>query len=51
MDHVAVMKKSWGLVPKILAGEKICESRWYKSKRPPWDIIKKTVDNISKIRK
>ncbi len=35
------MKKSWGLLPKILDGEKTIESRWYKSKRSPWDKIKK----------
>jgi len=40
MDHVAIMKKSWGLTPKILSGEKKIESRWYKFKRSPWDEIK-----------
>lgn len=40
MDHVAIMKKSWGLTPKILSGEKKIESRWYKFKRPPWNEIK-----------
>ncbi len=39
MDHVAIMKKSWGLLPKILSGEKKIESRWYKFKRSPWDKI------------
>lgn len=39
MDHVAIMKKSWGLVPKILSGEKIIESRWYKNKAAPWGKI------------
>jgi len=38
-DHIAIMKKSWGLVPKILDGTKTCESRWYKSKTVPWDRI------------
>jgi ASC-1-like (ASCH) protein len=38
-DHIAIMKKSWGLIPKILAGRKTCESRWYKSKIAPWDRI------------
>lgn len=33
------MKKSWGLIPKILDGTKTCESRWYKSKITPWDRI------------
>lgn len=41
MDHLAIMKKSWGLTDKILNGEKIIESRWYSSKRAPWDKIKK----------
>jgi ASC-1-like (ASCH) protein len=40
MDHLAIMKKSWGLTEKILSGEKKIESRWYKSKRSPWDKIK-----------
>ena len=35
------MKKSWGLLPKILKGEKTIESRWYKNKYSPWDKIKK----------
>lgn len=39
MDHVAIMKKSWGLLPKILAGEKTIESRWYKNKAVPWGKI------------
>jgi len=38
-DHVAIMKKSWGLIPKILDGTKTCESRWYKSRIVPWDRI------------
>ncbi len=41
MDHVAIMKKSWGLVPKILSGQKVIESRWYKVKYKPWNSIKK----------
>ena len=41
MEHVAIMRKSWGLVPKILTGKKKIESRWYKTKYPPWDKIKK----------
>lgn len=39
MDHVAIMKKSWGLIPKILSGEKKIESRWYKNKAVPWGKI------------
>lgn len=41
MDHVAIMKKSWGLIPKILSREKTIESRWYQAKRAPWDRIRK----------
>jgi ASC-1-like (ASCH) protein len=39
MDHVAIMRKSWGLLPKILSGEKTIESRWYKNKSAPWGKI------------
>jgi ASC-1-like (ASCH) protein len=38
-DHIAIMKRSWGLIPKILDGTKTCESRWYKSRIVPWDRI------------
>jgi len=41
MDHVAIMRKSWGLTQKILTGQKKIESRWYKSKHSPWGRIKK----------
>lgn len=41
MDHVAIMKKSWGLAQKILSGQKKIESRWYKSKCSPWGKIGK----------
>jgi ASC-1-like (ASCH) protein len=40
MDHLAIMRKSWGLTQKILRGEKTIESRWYKTKYPPFDRIK-----------
>ena len=39
MDHVAIMKKSWNLLDKILSGEKKIESRWYKTRRSPWNRI------------
>ena len=39
LEHIAIMKKSWGLIEKILKGEKTVESRWYKVKYPPWDRI------------
>jgi len=45
VDHVAIMKKSWGLIPKILNGTKVAESRWYKSRIIPWNRIKKG-DNL-----
>jgi len=41
MDHVAIMKKSWNLLPKILSGEKTIESRWYKTKGEAWGKVKK----------
>ncbi len=40
MDHVAIMKKSWGFLSKIISGEKTIESRFYNSKRAPWGKIK-----------
>ena len=39
MNHIAIMKKSWGLIPKIISGEKTIESRWYKNRIAPWDRI------------
>lgn len=39
MEHVAILNPKWGLLPKILAGEKKIESRWYLSKRAPWGKI------------
>ena len=40
MEHLAIMKKSWGLTEKILTGDKKIESRWYSVKYPPWDRIR-----------
>ncbi len=40
MEHLAIMKKSWGLTDKILSGRKKIESRWYATKYRPWDNIK-----------
>lgn len=40
MEHVAIMKKSWGLTEKILSCQKTIESRWYKAKYRPWYGIK-----------
>lgn len=45
MDHIAIMKKSWKMIPKILQGAKVIESRWYYNKSMPWDKIK-TGDTI-----
>lgn len=39
MHHVAIMNKSWKLIPKIVSGEKSIESRWYQTKRTPWDKV------------
>lgn len=41
MEHLAIMRKSWGLTGKILTGKKKIESRWYSMKYPPFDKIKK----------
>ncbi len=40
MEHIAIMRKSWGLTDKILNGQKKIESRWYSVKYKPWDSIK-----------
>ncbi|OGM89698.1 hypothetical protein A3J77_01720 [Candidatus Wolfebacteria bacterium RBG_13_41_7] len=40
MEHLAIMRKSWGLTDKILDGRKKIESRWYSVKYKPWDNIK-----------
>lgn len=40
MEHVAIMRKSWGLTRKILTGQKKIESRWYKARCAPWNRIK-----------
>lgn len=39
MDHVAIMNKSWNLIPKILDGRKRIESRWGKNRSVPWGKI------------
>ncbi len=39
MHHIAIMNKSWQLIPKILCGQKIIESRWYQTRRTPWNRI------------
>lgn len=39
MHHVAIMKPSWNLIPKIVSGQKTIESRWYKNKSAPWNRV------------
>ena len=39
MDHVAIMNKSWKLIPKILDGRKKIESRWSVHKCSPWGRV------------
>ena len=39
MHHLAIMDKSWNLIPKIISGQKTIESRWYQTKRAPWNKI------------
>lgn len=39
MDHVAIMRKDWNLIDKIVNGKKTIESRWYKSRYAPWDRV------------
>lgn len=41
MDHLAIMKKSWGLTQKILTGKKKIGSWQYKSKYSPWGKIER----------
>lgn len=40
MDHVAIMRKEWGLLEKIVHGEKTIESRWCRNRSRPWGHIK-----------
>ncbi|MDD5251859.1 MAG: ASCH domain-containing protein [Patescibacteria group bacterium] len=40
MHHVAIMRPSWRLIPKIVAGEKTIESRWYLTRRTPWGMVR-----------
>jgi ASC-1-like (ASCH) protein len=41
MEHLAIMRKSWGLTDKILNGQKKIESRWYSVRYKPWDTIRR----------
>ena len=40
MDHLAILDKNGGWLEKILSGEKSIESRWYKTRRAPYGLIK-----------
>lgn len=40
MEHVAIMKKSWSLLPKILNGQKTIESRWLMNQSAPWGKVR-----------
>ena len=40
MDHLAILAKQRKLLQKIIEGEKTIESRWYKSKKTPFGMIK-----------
>lgn len=37
--HLAIMQPAWGLLPKILSGQKTIEMRWYKTRQRPWGEI------------
>jgi len=39
MHHVAIMNPKLGFIDKILRGEKVIETRWYKHKITPWNKI------------
>lgn len=39
MDHVAIMNPKWKLVDRIVSWAKTIESRWYKTRRAPWDRV------------
>ncbi len=39
MDHVAILSTKLPWLQRIVAGEKTIESRWYQSRRSPWQQI------------
>ena len=41
MEHLAILDKKLGLIPKIISGEKDVESRWYLKRRAPWNRVEK----------
>jgi len=40
MQHIAIMKKEWGLTQRIIDGVKTIESRWYKFKTGSWGRVR-----------
>lgn len=34
------MTTKWDLIGKIVEGKKTIESRWYKTRRAPWNVVK-----------
>jgi ASC-1-like (ASCH) protein len=38
-DHIAILNKKYKALESILSGKKTIESRWYKTKKPPWNRI------------
>ena len=40
MEHIAILSIKRKLLGKILSGEKTIESRWYKTKKTPFNSIK-----------
>ena len=40
MHHIAILDKKRKLLQKIISKEKTIESRWYQTKRTPWNNIK-----------
>ena len=40
MDHVAIMSGNGFFLDAILSGKKTIESRWYKTRRTPWNNIR-----------
>ncbi len=39
MDHIAIMRKNWHLIEKLLAGTKTVETRWSVNKVAPWNKV------------
>lgn len=39
MHHLAIMNPSWGLLPKVVSGEKSIESRWSQKRTAPYGKV------------